>query len=130
MSTAQPQFTAAPPRSKVEMLHHEILQQTDALLTRTESLVQRQETLLKALQTLPAAIQQAGNDAGNQASVHASRSLIDAARDIDIATRDLRSTYRSASALLPAVAWKTGVMCAASALSGSLLCAIAVALLI
>jgi hypothetical protein len=110
--------TGAPARTKVEFLYREILQESDQLVTRMEQLTSRQTEIHEALQALPGSIRQAGMEAATLAAEHAGRSLLEASRTIGKATSDLRVASRMATNALPATAWRTGLICAASAFVG------------
>ncbi|QCS62671.1 tropomyosin [Achromobacter denitrificans] len=69
------------------------------------------------------AIRQAGLDAANQTADQASRSLLEAARTIAMATSELRIASRAATSAHPATAWRAGMLCLAGALGGSAFCA-------
>jgi len=132
MTDAQPapSMASAPPRSKVELLYHEVLRESHQLVTRLEQLSQRQEAIEQSLQTLPTTLGQAGLNAAHQAADTANRSLLEASRTIAQATSDLRVASRVAVSAVPAALWRTGLLCAASAFCGSVLCATVIALVI
>lgn len=112
---------SAPARSKVELLYHEILRESHQLVGSMELLMQRQQEIEQSLQVLPAAIRQAGLVAASQAADHATRSMLEAGRTIAHATGELRVAGRAATSAVPAAAWRTGLLCMASAFCGSAL---------
>ncbi|MBJ7263089.1 MAG: hypothetical protein JHC61_04840 [Burkholderiaceae bacterium] len=132
MNDAQPAMFAAnaPPRSKVELLYQEILRESHQLVTRLEQVTRRQEDIQQSLQALPTAIRQAGLDAAHQAADYANRCLLEASRTTAHATSDLRVASHAATSAVQAAAWRTGLLCAASAFCGSVLCAAVIALLL
>ncbi|WP_343498808.1 hypothetical protein [Achromobacter denitrificans] len=115
--------TNAPPRSKIELLYSEILRESDVFISRLEQVSRQQEEIQNSLQALPMAIRQAGLDAANQTADQASRSLLEAARTIAMATSELRIASRAATSAHPATAWRAGMLCLAGALGGSAFCA-------
>ncbi|CAB3732656.1 hypothetical protein [Achromobacter kerstersii] len=123
-----PQSGAAPARTRVEFLYREILVESDQLLTRMEQLTSRQTEIQQAMQALPGSIRQAGMDAASLAAEHANRSLLEASRTIAKATSDLRVASRMATNALPSAAWRTGLLCAASAFVGGAFSATLVAI--
>lgn len=132
MNDAQraPSIASAPPRTKMELLYHEVLRESHQLVTRLEQMSQRQEAIQQSLQTLPATLGQVGLDAAQQAADTANRSLLEASRTMAQAASDLRVASRAAASAVPAALWRTGLLCAASAFCGSTLCATVLALVI
>ena len=112
---------SAPARSKVELLYHEILRESHQLVGSMELLMQRQQEIQQSLQPLPSAIRQAGLEAASQAADHATRSMLEAGRTIAHVTGELRVAGRAAKSAVPAAAWRTGLLCMASAFCGSAL---------
>ena len=123
-------MASAPPRSKVELLYQEILRESNLLVTRLEQVTRRQEEIQQSLQALPDSIGQAGVEAAQQAANTANRCLLEASRTTAHATSDLRVASHAAASAVQAAAWRTGLLCAASAFCGSVLCAAVIALLL
>ena len=113
---------AVPARSKVELLYQEILRESHQLVGRMELLTQCQEEMQQSLQSLPAVIRRAGQEAASQAADQSTRSMLEAGRTIAHLTGELRVTSRAAASAVPAVAWRTGLLCMASAFFGTALC--------
>ncbi|WP_038853541.1 hypothetical protein [Bordetella petrii] len=113
--------TGTLPRSKAELLYHELLRESHQLISRIEDVTQRQEEIQQALQALPTAIRQAGLDAANQAAGQANRSLLEATRTLAQSASQLRIATRTARSAMPAVAWRAGLLCSMGALCGSAL---------
>jgi len=112
---------SAPGRSKVELLYHEILRESHQLVGSMETLMQRQEEIQQSLQAASSAIRQAGLAAASQAADQATRSMLEAGRTIAHVTAELRVIGRVAQSAVPAAAWRTGLLCMASAFCGSAL---------
>lgn len=117
--------TPSPPpaRSKVELLYQEVLRESSTLLGRIEQVTQRQNEIQQSLQALPNSLRQAGLQAATQAADHANRSLLDATRTLARAASDLRVAAMAVGGVARAGVWRNGLLCAASAFGGSLLCA-------
>ncbi|MFG0229438.1 hypothetical protein [Achromobacter sp. 413638] len=119
------QATATPPmpqpRSKVELLFHEILAE-GGRLTEQNSLIaaQLQEAALVG-RGIPALLRQASVDAGQQIATTSARSLREAERTLAKADWDLRVTVRALAGVNARNAWRIGLLCAGCAFLGSIL---------
>lgn len=117
-------------RSKLELLYRDLLQESLQLVARMEQLTERQEQIQHGLQTLPGAIRQAGMEAAAQAADQAGRALQETGRTLATCERDLRIAVRTVNNTVPSVAWRVGLLCAASAFFGGALSAAIVTLLV
>ncbi|KAG1435292.1 hypothetical protein G6F55_014370 [Rhizopus delemar] len=95
-----------------------------------EVLSQSQAEFQASFQVLPTTIRAAGLEAADLAAERANRALSEACRSVAKAASDLRIATRSATNALPATAWRTGIICAASAFAGAVLGAGVVTLLV
>lgn len=116
------------PRSKLELLYRDFLQESLQLVTGMEQLTERQEQVQQGLQSLPGAIRQAGVEAAAQAADQAGRALLETSRTLATCERDLRIAVRTMNNTVPSVAWRVGLLCAASAFFGGALSAAIVTL--
>lgn len=116
-------------RSKLELLHRDLLQESFQLVTRMEQLTERQEHIQLGLQNLPAVLRQAGAEAAAQAADQAGRALLHTGRTLAKCERDLRIAASAATTAVPVAAWRVGLLCAASAFFGGALSAAIVTLL-
>lgn len=122
MTATQPDSAAAPstiPRSRMELLYRDMLQESAQLFGLMEQLTARQEGIAQAMQALPATVRQAGMEAAANAGGQAARSLLEASRTLAKSTSDARIATRVATRALPAAAWRAGVLCGVCALFGS-----------
>ncbi|CAB3905194.1 hypothetical protein ABE599_09405 [Achromobacter mucicolens] len=122
MTATQPDSAAAPstiPRSRMELLYRDMLQESAQLVGLMEQLTARQEGIAQAMQALPATVRQAGMEAAANAGGQAARSLLEASRTLAKSTSDARIATRVATRALPAAAWRAGVLCGVCALFGS-----------
>ncbi|OZI62119.1 hypothetical protein [Bordetella genomosp. 11] len=108
-----------PPRSKLELLYREMLESCAQATERSEALTARLEQVAQACQSLPSALRQAASTASLQVSEQASRALLDSARTIAAADRELRKTAHAISDGSSRNAWFTAGLCAASAFLGA-----------
>jgi len=106
-------------RTKVELLYRDLLHDSAQLLTRMEQLTSRQQQIEASLQSVPAEIRRAGLDAAAHAGDHAARTVLEADRSIGRSTADLRIAARVVTDGMPAVIWRTGLLCAVSAFLGA-----------
>lgn len=118
------------PRSKLELLYRDFLQESLQLVTGMEQLTERQEQVQQGLQSLPGAIRQAGVEAAAQAADQAGRALLETSRTLATCERDLRIAVRTVNNTVPSVAWRVGLLCAASAFFGGALSAAIVTLVV
>lgn len=118
------------PRSKLELLYRDFLQESLQLATGMEQLTERQEQIQQGLQGLPGAIRQAGVEAAAQAADQAGRALLETSRTLATCERDLRIAVRTVNNTVPSVAWRVGLLCAASAFFGGALSAAIVTLVV
>jgi len=122
VTATQPDSAAAPstiPRSRMELLYRDMLQESAQLVGLMEQLTARQEGIAQAMQALPATVRQAGMEAAANAGGQAARSLLEASRTLAKSTSDARIATRVATRALPAAAWRAGVLCGVCALFGS-----------
>ncbi len=122
MTTTQPESAAASspiPRSRMELLYRDMLQESAQLVGQIEQLTARQEGIAQAMQALPSAVRQAGMEAAVSAAGQAARSLLEASRTLAKSTSEARIATRVATRALPTAAWRTGLLCAVGALIGS-----------
>lgn len=122
--------TPASARSKLELLHRDLLQESFQIVARMDQLTERQEQIQQGLQALPAVIRQAGAEAAAQAADQAGRALLETGRTLAKCERDLRLAASVATSTVPAAAWRVGLLCAASAFFGGALSAAIVTLLV
>ncbi|ARP92005.1 hypothetical protein CAL14_18390 [Bordetella genomosp. 9] len=115
-----------PPRSKLELLYREMLEGCAQATERGEAVAARLEQVTQACQSLPSALRQAASAASLQVSEQASRALLESARTIAAADRDLRKTAHAISSGIPRNAWFMASLCAGSAFAGALLGALAI----
>lgn len=120
----------ASPRSKLELLYRDFLQESLQLVTCMEQLTERQEQVQQGLQSLPGAIRQAGVEAAAQAADQAGRALLETSRTLAQCERDLRIAVRTLNNTVPSVAWRIGLLCAASAFFGGAMSAAIVTLVV
>lgn len=123
-----PPASSAIPRSKMELLYRDMLQESAQLVATMEQLTARQQEIAHAMQAVPATVRQAGLDAATHASGNAARALLEASRALGKSATDARIATRVATNSLPATAWRAGLLCAISAFIGSGLGAAVVAL--
>lgn len=116
---AGPSAPSAIPRSKMELLYRDMLQESTQLVGLIEQLTARQEEITQAMQAVPATVRQAGMDAAANASGQAARSLLEASRTLARSAADARIATRVATKALPAAAWRAGLLCGVCALLGS-----------
>ena len=114
-----PAYSSAIPRSRMELLYRDMLQESAQLVGLMEQLTARQEGIAQAMQALPATVRQAGIEAAVDAGGQAARSLLEASRTLGKSTSDARIATRVATRALPAAAWRAGVLCGVCALIGS-----------
>lgn len=107
------------PRSRMELLYRDMLQESAQLVGQIEQLTARQEAISQAMQALPSTVRQAGMEAAVNAGGQAARSLLEASRILAKSTSDARIATRVATRALPATAWRSGVLCGVCALIGS-----------
>lgn len=122
MTAIQPESAAVSspiPRSRMELLYRDMLQESAQLVGQIEQLTARQEEISLAMQSLPATVRQAGMEAAANAGGQAARSLLEASRTLAKSTSDARIATRVATRALPAAAWRAGVLCGVCALFGS-----------
>lgn len=122
MTATQPESAAVSsriPRSRMELLYRDMLQESAQLVGQIEQLTARQEEISLAMQSLPATVRQAGMEAAANAGGQAARSLLEASRTLAKSTSDARIATRVATRALPAAAWRAGVLCGVCALFGS-----------
>lgn len=117
-------------RSKLELLYRDLLQESLQLVTSMEQLTERLEQIQQGLQTLPGAIRQAGVEAAAQAADQAGRALLETGRTLAKCERDLRIGVRAVNNTVPTLAWRVGLLCAASAFFGGAFSAAIVTLLV
>lgn len=128
--SAVPPGLSSIPRSKMELLYRDMLQESFQLVTHMEQLTVRQEEIAHAMQAVPATVRQAGLDAAANASHHAARSLLEASRSLGKCSGDVRIAARMATNALPVAAWRIGLLCAACAFFGGAFSAALVVLLL
>lgn len=122
MTAAPPEGPATSsviPRSRMELLYRDMLQESAQLVGLIEQLTARQEGIAQAMQALPSTVRQAGMDAAANAGGQAARSLLEASRTLAKSTSDARIATRVATRALPATAWRAGLLCGVCALIGS-----------
>ena len=121
MTAISPADPAQPviPRSRMELLYRDMLQESEQLVASIGQLTTRQEDIAQAMQAIPATVRQAGMDAAANASGQACRSLLEASRSLAKSTADARIATRVATQALPMAAWRAGLLCAICALIGS-----------
>lgn len=111
--------TSGIPRSRMELLYRDMLQESAQLVGLMDQLTARQEAIAQAMQALPSTVRQAGMEAAANAGGQAARSLLEASRTLAKSTSDARIATRVATRALPAAAWRAGVLCGVCALMGS-----------
>lgn len=111
--------TSGIPRSRMELLYRDMLQESAQLVGMMDQLTARQEAISQAMQALPSTVRQAGMEAAANAGGQAARSLLEASRTLAKSTSDARIATRVATRALPAAAWRAGVLCGVCALMGS-----------
>ncbi len=114
-----PATSSVIPRSRMELLYRDMLQESAQLVGLIEQLTARQEGIAQAMQALPSTVRQAGVEAAANAGGQAARSLLEASRTLAKSTSDARIATRVATRALPATAWRAGVLCGVCALIGS-----------
>ena len=114
-----PATSSVIPRSRMELLYRDMLQESAQLVGLIEQLTARQEGIAQAMQALPSTVRQAGVEAAANAGGQAARSLLEASRTLAKSTSDARIATRVATRALPAAAWRAGVLCGVCALIGS-----------
>ncbi|MNK93436.1 hypothetical protein D3C87_1135970 [compost metagenome] len=122
MTATPPEGPSTPsviPRSRMELLYRDMLQESAQLVGLIEQLTSRQEGIAQAMQALPSTVRQAGMEAAVNAGGQAARSLLEASRTLAKSTSDARVATRVATRALPAAAWRAGVLCGVCALIGS-----------
>ena len=122
MTAAPPQGPATSsviPRSRMELLYRDMLQESAQLVGLMEQLTARQEAISQAMHALPSTVRQAGLEAAANAGGQAARSLLEASRTLAKSTSEARIATRVATRALPATAWRAGVLCGVCALIGS-----------
>ncbi|WP_313065119.1 hypothetical protein [Achromobacter animicus] len=111
--------TSGIPRSRMELLYRDMLQESAQLVGMMDQLTARQEAISQAMQALPSTVRQAGMEAAANAGGQAARSLLEASRTLAKSTSDARIATRVATRALPTAAWRAGVLCGVCALMGS-----------
>jgi len=122
VTAIQPESAAASspiPRSRMELLYRDMLQESAQLVGQMEQLTARQEGIAQAMQALPSTVRQAGMEAAVNAGGQAARSLLEASRTLAKSTSEARIATRVATRALPTAAWRAGLLCAVCALIGS-----------
>jgi hypothetical protein len=122
VTAIQPESTTASPaipRSRMELLYRDMLQESAQLVGQMEQLTARQEAISQAMHALPSTVRQAGLEAAANAGGQAARSLLEASRTLAKSTSEARIATRVATRALPATAWRAGVLCGVCALIGS-----------
>lgn len=114
-----PATSSVIPRSRMELLYRDMLQESAQLVVLIEQLTVRQQEIAETMQTVPAMVRQAGLDAAAHASGNAARALLEASRTLGKSATDARIATRVATRALPAAAWRAGVLCGVCALVGS-----------
>lgn len=114
-----PATSSGIPRSRMELLYRDMLQESAQLVGLMEQLTARQEAISQAMHALPSTVRQAGMEAAANAGGQAARSLLEASRTLAKSTSDARIATRVATRALPAAAWRAGVLCGVCALIGS-----------
>ncbi|MNK88046.1 hypothetical protein D3C87_1079960 [compost metagenome] len=114
-----PATSSAIPRSRMELLYRDMLQESAQLVGLIEQLTVRQQEIAETMRAVPTMVRQAGLDAATHASGNAARALLEASRTLGKSATDARIATRVATKTLPAAAWRAGVLCAISALIGS-----------
>ncbi|MCY1308480.1 hypothetical protein D9M70_584930 [compost metagenome] len=127
-SHAPPPASSAIPRSKMELLYRDMLQESAQLVAMMEQLTARQQEIADTMQAIPSMVRQASLDAAAHASGNAARSLLEASRTLGKSASDARVATRVATKSLPTAAWRAGLICAISAFIGSGIGAAVVAL--
>ncbi|CAB3743709.1 hypothetical protein LMG3441_06037 [Achromobacter kerstersii] len=114
-----PATSSGIPRSRMELLYRDMLQESAQLVVLIEQLTVRQQEIAETMQAVPAMVRQAGLDAAAHASGNAARALLEASRTLGKSATDARIATRVATRALPAAAWRAGVLCGVCALVGS-----------
>lgn len=114
-----PATSSVIPRSRMELLYRDMLQESAQLVGLMEQLTARQEAISQAMHALPSTVRQAGLEAAANAGGQAARSLLEASRTLAKSTSEARIATRVATRALPATAWRAGVLCGVCALIGS-----------
>ncbi|TQJ94661.1 hypothetical protein [Achromobacter sp. SLBN-14] len=114
-----PATSSVIPRSRMELLYRDMLQESAQLVGLMEQLTARQEAISQAMHALPSTVRQAGLEAAADAGGQAARSLLEASRTLAKSTSEARIATRVATRALPATAWRAGVLCGVCALIGS-----------
>lgn len=114
-----PVISSGIPRSRMELLYRDMLQESAQLVGLMEQLTLRQEGIAQAMHALPSTVRQAGMEAAANAGGQAARALLEASRTLAMSTSDARIATRVATRALPTAAWRAGVLCGVCALIGS-----------
>ncbi|AZS77789.1 hypothetical protein ELS24_04680 [Achromobacter spanius] len=114
-----PATSSVIPRSRMELLYRDMLQESAQLVVLIEQLTVRQQEIAETMQAVPVMVRQAGLDAAAHASGNATRALLEASRTLGKSATDARIATRVATRALPAAAWRAGVLCGVCALVGS-----------
>lgn len=125
-----PATSSGIPRSRMELMYRDMLQESAQLVGMIEQLTARQQEIAATMQAVPTMVRQAGMEAAANAGGQAARSLLEASRTLAKSTSDARIATRVATRALPAAAWRAGVLCGICALIGSVIGGALVALVL
>lgn len=111
------------PRSKVELLFHDMLVQATQLADRNAQMLARLEEMLIAAAALPAQLRNAGSEVAANVSTDALRSLREAQRTLAHSESEIRVATKAVFVAGERSTWRVGLLCVASGFVGSVLAA-------
>lgn len=109
------------PRSKVELLYHEMLHEFVQMQRANADMVAQLNEAATLLREMPTVLRQSGAEAGARAAMAAERGMHEATHTLAATERELRIVAQAIVGTTDRNAWRIGITCAGSALVGALL---------